>query len=187
MTVHFNKLPERLISTDLAAGLNKLHLIWERKISQVCLSAADKSRRNAEETPNKRRVNPPNAIKAAARGRNSGYSQTNNAHLQTSPPRRNAWQPSWIPPGKRSHSQAPLLALPESVGHSYGQTPPPQSETGCYMSLLNPVLAVGLEYWEGSNRSCSKGEEGIRQDGTLGGVQPGGRRASNRPRRMKES
>lgn len=36
------------------------------------------------------------------------------------------------------------------------------------MSLLNPVLAVGLEYWEGSNRSCSKGEEEIRQDRTLG-------------------
>lgn len=36
------------------------------------------------------------------------------------------------------------------------------------MSPLNPVLAVGLEYWEGSNRSCSKGEEGLRQDGTLG-------------------
>lgn len=31
LTVHFNKLPGRLISTDLPAELNKLRLILERK------------------------------------------------------------------------------------------------------------------------------------------------------------
>lgn len=31
LTVHFNKLPDRLIFTDLPAEINKLHLILERK------------------------------------------------------------------------------------------------------------------------------------------------------------